>query len=342
MSLYGSLVNTIPYQAIRGLLASTLNNPDLQWEETRKLQGGIDLGLIKNRLTLSVNYFRNRSNNTLTQVKLPATTGFGIIIDNFPALIQNNGWEFSSRSENIKSGQFSWTTNINLTIPRNKLISFPGIENSSSANTLIVGQPLTITKDYSFYGIDPQTGVALFRDVAGNTTTSPVDADMISILNSGENFFGGLQNSIGYKGISFDFLFQFTKQKAYNYLFIAQPGIFDGFTNAVLGNQPITVLNRWQKPGAITNFPRYSTRFISVYGDRSFEDASYVRLKNISLSYQLPQRICKRFRLRDSRFFLHGQNILTITSYEGLDPETQSFNTLPPLRVITVGAQITL
>lgn len=342
MSLYSTTTNLIPYQSIRGLQAGTLSNPDLQWEETRKLQGSIELGFLRNRLMITATYFRNRTNNTLTSVNLPIITGFTVFNDNFPALIQNTGWEFTLRTENIKSTRFSWTTNFNLTIPKNKLVSFPGLEFSSSANELVVGQPLSITKSYSFYGIDPQTGVPMFKDFKGNITSSPNSAtDLISIMNNAEKFVGGLQNVFTYNGVQLDILLQFTKQKGKNYFYTGVPG---RFTTTILGNQPITVLQRWQNPGDITAYPRYTTLSSNTFpeGDRFFADASFVRVKNVALSYQMPQSISKQLHINECRFFINAQNLFTFTSYQGLDPETMSITSLPPLRVVTFGVQLTL
>jgi TonB-linked SusC/RagA family outer membrane protein len=344
MSLYKSTTNTIPYQTIKGLQTSTLSNQDLQWEETRKLQAGLDIGFVYDRFLLSVNYFRNRTNNTLTSVNLPMITGFTSFIDNYPALIQNTGWEIVLTTKNLRSKSFSWATSFNLTLPKNKLISFPGLENSSSASDVVVGQPLSISKTYSFYGIDPQSGLAVYRDAKGNITGSPSSlTDRISIMNSSEQFFGGLQNTINYKGVQLDIFIQFTKQQGNNFFLVGIPGAFQGFTNVSLGNQPLAVLDRWKKPGDIASNARFTTSSTPpLPGDRAFKDASYTRIKNVSLSYQFPQAFTKRIKIRDFKVFAHVQNLLTITSFQGLDPESLSINNLPPLRVITIGGQLSL
>lgn len=343
MSLYQSTINLIPYQNIRGLEPAGISNPYLQWEETRKLQAGLDLGFISDRFLLSVNYFRNRSNNTLSTVSLPIITGTTRYLDNFSALIQNTGWEFSLRLENIKTKNFTWSTNFNLTIPQNKLKSFPDLSKSSLADYLIIGKPLSIEKSFSYYGIDPQTGGFLLLDSSGKVTPSPnYQSDRISILTTAQKYYGGLSNSFTFKGFQVDFLFQFTKQKGWNFLNIGGiPGRFNTLT--ILGNQPTTVLDRWQRPDDITNSPRYkSVSGDPISGDWSFRDASFIRLKNVSLSYRFPKKWISKTGLKDVNIFVNGQNLLTITRYKGLDPETQSITTLPPLRVITVGAKLSL
>jgi TonB-linked SusC/RagA family outer membrane protein len=343
MSLFRSTLNSIPYQTVQGLTSTGISNPYLQWEKTQKLQAGIEIGFLKDRGFLSVNFYQNRSSNTLTDVNLPIITGTGTFLDNFPALIENKGLEFSFRSENIKSS-FSWTSSFNLTIPRNKLIKFPNIETSSSADVLIVGKSVNIVKTYSFYGIDPTSGEFLYNNSSGSTTTSPdFKNDRISIIDQSEKFYGGVSNTFIFKGFQLDVFIQFTKQVAYNNLNVNDlPGVFN-VPNYILGNQPTTVLSRWRKPGDITQTPRYTSSFLDrPTSDWSYRDASFARLKNVSLSYKFSGKLCKRIRLKEGSVFANGQNLLTITSYKGLDPETQSITTLPPLRVVTFGVHVIL
>jgi len=343
MSLYSSTRNAIPYQTVRGLMANGIANPSLQWEEAKKLQAGIDLGFIHDRILLSATYVRNRTSNSLTNVKLPVIAGASAVVDNFPALIQNTAWEFSVRTDNVKTKAFSWSTVFNLTIPKNKLVSYPGgLESSLLAGTLEVGKPLNIIKDYSFYGVDPATGGYLLYTANGDITTTPsYETDRIAILNVSEQFYGGLQNSISYKNFQIDFLFQFTKQDGYDFWQVRLPG---AFTYGIWGNESVKVLERWQKPGDETSMARFTTNSSSnpIYGNRSFKDISYVRLKNASLSYQIPARICERIKVSNLRAYVNGQNLVTITNYQGLDPETKNISTLPPLRMVTVGVQVGL
>jgi len=342
MSLYTTTTNTLLYQNIRGLQAGGISNPDLQWEETKKMELGLDLGFVNDRILFTANYFRNRTSNTLTNVNLPAMTGASLFRDNFPAVIENTGLEFSLRTDNVKTKNFTWSTNFNLTVPHNKLVSFPDLANSTSVNDVIIGQPLSILKAFQFSGIDPQTGVYQFIDSKGNTTITPdYLTDRIAILNSSPKFYGGIQNSFSFKGFQLDFLFQFTKQDGFNYLQVGQPGIFNNLV--IPGNQPVEVMNRWQKPGDIAEFPRFTQRsstYNSDDGNRSFKDASYLRLKNASFSYNISQSLLKKIHVKASRLFINAQNILTITKYKGLDPETQSIWALPPLRVVTIGIQL--
>jgi TonB-dependent starch-binding outer membrane protein SusC len=345
LNLYGSSVTGIPYQGIGSSNALGLPNPNLEWEETRKLQGGIDLGLIKDRFFVSVSYFQNRTSNNLTTIPLPIITGFTSITQNLPALIQNAGWEFSINTVNFNSENFRWSSNLNLTVPRNRLLEFPGLELSSLKSFMAIGQPLGSSRIYPFYGIDPLTGVPLIRNRFGEPTSNPTLEDATLFLNNEPRWYGGLQNSFSYKGFLLDFFFQFVKQYGMDVSQLAYfPGYFRSLDfSSMYGNQPVEVMNRWQRPGDLSNYPAFTMGSLLVgdQGDHFYRDISFLRLKNLSLSYQFTGDWIQKSKLKLVRLFAQGQNLLTISRYKGLDPETQSISSLPPLRVITIGLQAT-
>ncbi len=141
-------------------------------------------------------------------------TGFESIDRNFPATVQNYGWELSLNSTNIITKDFKWNSHLNLTIPKNKLISFPDIEKSSYSNQIIVGKPITIQRTFRYLGVDPETGFYQFEDSKGDPTFFPDFLnDRTAIVNTASTLFGGFNNSFQYKGFVLDFLFQFVKQK---------------------------------------------------------------------------------------------------------------------------------
>jgi TonB-linked SusC/RagA family outer membrane protein len=348
LNLYQSVSSiAVPYQGVASLEPNGIPNPYLQWEETKKLQFGFDLGLLKDHILLSVNYNQNRSSNQLLSYSLPIVAGTSSFTSNFPAKIQNAGWEISLNTENIHSHNFSWSSGFNLTIPKNKLLGFPNIAQSVYANRLIVGEPFTIIKLYHYLGVNPTTGVYIYSDNKGNATSAPNSLTDKSVLfNTSPEYYGGFQNSFSYKGFELNFLLQFVKQKAQNYY----TGVgFPGYFNT---NQPAYVLDRWQKAGEIKPIQRYSSNtsistpfFNSQSSDAVYDDASFVRIKNVSFSWRLPKLWLRKALLYDFRLFALGQNLYTITHYRGLDPETKTSGSaapLPPLRVITIGAQLTL
>lgn len=347
LNLYKPVSSDIPYGGSTGLQPDGLVNSYLQWEETKKLQLGIDLGFFKDRILMNANYFRNRSSNQLLPYVLPNVTGFATITRNFPATVQNSGWEIILNSINVKSSNFNWSSSLNITVPKNKLVSFPNFEESPYTTLLEIGQPLTIVKVFKSLGVDPATGAYQFLAKNGDVTSNPVHpGDQIAIINTAPKFYGGISNNVQFKGLELDFLLQFVKQTALDY---SLGGVRPGNLNFDQGNQPITVLQRWQKPGDITSIQRYSSdrrlasQFVSAQqSDAVYSDASYVRLKNVSLSYQLPSSFQNKFHLQNARIYLQGQNLLTFTRYKGLDPETKSSLSLPPLRILTLGLRMTL
>jgi len=339
LNLYNTSAVPVPYQGISALTTAGLPNPYLQWETTKKSEIGIDLGLGANsRILLSVNYVVNHSSNELLTYKLPIITGFTAITENFPATIENTGVEINVNCIDIKNKDFFWKTNVNLTLPNNKLVSFPNLKISSYANSLVIGKPITILKVYHSLGVDPTKGEYVFESSHGVTTSSPSPGvDQIAIVNTLPKYYGGFSNSFGYKHFQLDILFQFVKQIGAGYHFGAQvPG--ERF------NQPKSVLGRWTSLGQLTAIQRYnssgslaSSWIYEVSSDANYSDASFIRLKNLSLSYQFVGSAFIRAHLDDFQIYVQGENLLTFTKYLGMDPETQSTAALPPLRMLTLG-----
>jgi TonB-linked SusC/RagA family outer membrane protein len=354
LSLYSLqfLSNLDLYQGIRGLQPSGLPNPHLQWEKTKKFNAGIDLGLFDNRMLLNMNYAVNRSSNQLLSYALASTAGFQDISSNFPALIENNSWEFALNTTNIKGKDFQWTSNFNLTIPKNQLVEFPNLESSSYANRVSIGQPINVRSLYKFAGVNATTGHYQFYTNNGHITLDPdVNEDRTTYQDPNPKFYGGFENTVRYKNFQLDFLFQFTKQLGPNILLSngtqAPPGLFTA--GDAVSNQPVTVLDRWQKPGDQSSVEKFSTSsspsFYNaiILSTAAFTDASFIRLKNVSFSYLIPKGLGKPAGLSSGRIFFQAQNLLTITNYKGLDPENAGYPgsiTLPPLCVMTFGVQL--
>jgi hypothetical protein len=343
---YISNSSSVPYQGAGSIRTDRITNPYLQWEETRKLSVGLDIAFINDRINLNTTYGRNRSSNQLTQYSLPIITGFGGVDLNFPATIQNVTWEFSARTKNVQGKSFEWTTNFNLTIPRNRLVSFPGIENSSYASTLFVGQPLSINKALIFLGIDPATGLYQFAAKGGGLTSRPsIFNDPTTLINIDPKFYGGFQNTIRYKQFEIEALFQFIKQTQKNIYRFGLGSLSPGYDRL---NEPAFVLNRWQKSGDISSVQLFSegSKVNSAFrgagnSDAAYEDGSYIRLQNLSISYELNNKVLERLRIKRCNIFLRGQNLITISSY-GLDPENHSSVALPLLKIYTVGLHVGL
>ncbi len=323
-------------------------NPDFSWETNKKLEFATQLGFFKDRIMLEVSWYRNISSNQLIGTPLPLSTGNTTITANRPATVQNTGWEFETTFKILNKQDWKWIAAINLTIPKNKLLAYPGLASSSDALNYIIGQPLTIRQIYNVRGINPQTGLYDIEDKDGNGIIN--DNDRYLYKFTGQYYYGGFQNTVQYKQFSLDFLLSFVKQNStanYN-TSIVPPGYWDSFGPQT--NLLTLALSRWQNPGDQTAIPKASTissslsnyRLAASNGGLSIVDASYIRLKNVAISYSIPKTWLSRVKITDLKISLQGQNIFTLTHYPGLDPESQSLTYLPPLRTITLGLNVTL
>ena len=344
LALYNPFNVGIPYQGASGLVTTALENPNLQWEETKKLQIALDFGFFKDRLLLSSTYYRNRSSNQLLSYLLPITTGFSTITRNFPAVVQNAGLEFTINTTNFKTKNFSWSSSINITIPHNTLVAFPNLAQSSYKYSLAIGRSISGTTTlFKFAGVNDTTGQYEFYDYKGNRTYNPdYSTDVTDTIKTDPRFYGGFENKLAYKGFTLDFLFQFTRQVG-QIRFFAQ-NFLPGQYNV---NQTVDVLQRWQKPGDIAPYQRYNSNYAlsSAYfyagsSNIAYGNTSYMRLTNCAISYQLPKQATDRLRMQSLRIFLQGQNIFTITPAKDLlNPENGNNSVLPYLRVLTAGVQ---
>ncbi|MBB5438553.1 TonB-linked SusC/RagA family outer membrane protein [Pedobacter sp. AK017] len=326
-----------PYQGAAALTIGSIFNPNFEWETNKKAEVSIQLGFFNDKLNLTSTYFRNRSSNQLINYSLAPSVGFPSVAKNFPATIQNSGLEFELSSSLVQHKDFKWSLSANLSIPGNKLVAFPEIEKTTYTNTYIVGQSLNIIKTLESTGVDPNTGLYTFTDFDGsNSVNSPADRQRFRTL--GQRYSGGLHNLISYNRLELDISFQFVNQIGRNAITNNAPGTFN--------NQPDIVLRRWQTQGDITDIQKYSAAtstlthsYASAYGELAIGNASYIKLRNVTVSYKMPEKILKSIGAKNAKIYLQGQNLFTITNYLGLDPE--SVNLLPPLRMLTAGFQLT-
>jgi len=347
MSLYGFQSGGSTYGNSTYLTSSGLSNPYYQWQSTKKEEAGIDLGFLKDRIMLSAVYYFTYTINQLSPYSLPLQTGGGSsIIYNLPAKIENYGEEFVLATTNIKSKSFTWKSSLNLSLPQNKIASFPGLESSPSNRTYVLGRSIFSKYVYHYLGVDPQTGVYTFA--TKDPSNQPIyGLDFIPSKPVTQQSFGGFDNSFDYDGWHLDIFLQFVKQNSYSY----QVGFLaPGITSGLRSNQPIWALNRWEKPGdkaAIerttesTNSNSYQAYRNLLISDGVIVDASFIRVKNVSLSYQFNPNWLKKSHLQSLNVFVHAQNLFVLTKYRGLDPETGP-GLIPPLRTVTAGLNVSL
>jgi len=321
------------YAGISTLAPSRIANQNYSWETTKKFEAAIELGFLKDRILLNADWYKNTSGNQLISYTTPSITGFSSYEANFPGVVQNTGWEFELHASPVKAQDFSWNSSFNLTLPKNKLVSFPGLAQSSYANSLVVGQDLSIVKAYQFLGVNPQTGLADYKDVNGDGKLSFL-ADAVVAGKTSPDLYGGFSNSFNYKGFQLDIFFEFVKR---SYL-----GNYPALGSSATNDPSVFVLNRWEYPGEITNIPAATLDASNIrISTAQFTDASYVRLKNLALSYSLKSSVLKHLNFSDLKIYIEGENLFVIANKDRFDPEI-SGSGFPPLRTLTAGLKLTL
>jgi TonB-linked SusC/RagA family outer membrane protein len=332
-------VSTNIYNNITALNPSRLYNPDFSWEKTLKREVAAEFSFFKNRWNLSGSYYDNTSSNQLVGIPLPATTGFSSIQSNLPAKVRNSGWEVETSVQVLKNSKLKYSTSFNISIPESKLVEFPNLEGSTYTNQYVVGYPTSLIKVYQYEGINPQTGLYQFTDYNGDGKISSPDDNKV-IERIGMRFFGGWSNNISYGPWSASFLWYFVKQRNWNY---NRQMVIPGSMN----NQPVEVLDVWSASNPSGTYMPYSagTTAAKTSAHAFFQnstaaigDASFIRLKNVQLNYNIPVR---EFGIKEATIYVQGQNLLTLTKYFGIDPEFVLNGFLPPLKTYSIGFQVT-
>jgi TonB-linked SusC/RagA family outer membrane protein len=334
------------YLNLPGLTISGLANNNLSWETQTTFNLGLDFNLYKGRISGSIDAYSRRSTDLLLNRNLPSTSGYGSISENVGEL-ENRGIEFAVQSVNVDKGGLTWTTNFNIAFQDQELIAlFPGETNNGSATQ--VGQPLNLWYNFDWAGVNPANGRPFYYDKNGNLTYNPTSGtigedDRKVLGNTNSSFFGGLSNTVSFKGITLDFLVQ------YDYGKDATDGT-GGFSYNPYEAR-LNLYNRtselvWRQPGDITSFPRPNITSevgaIGVGTARTLQDVSYIRLKQVTLSYTLPSNLLSKLFVDNAKVYVQGINLLTFTNYTGLDPEFTGGSitgVFPPSKNYTVGIQ---
>lgn len=326
------------YDGYTGLVPQRLFNKDFGWEVTRKFEVAVDLGILNQRLLLDLGYYHNISSSQLVGIPMPATVGFGSMLANLDASVRNRGLEFSLQSVNIRKGKFKWTTNLNFTLPENKLLKFPDLANSTYASKFEVGKSTSLGKLYQYTGIDPATGLYTFNDINHDGRINATDRFVTREIR--EYWYGGIQNSIQYKNWSLDILLQMVKQSQYNmYSVYGNIGYMENKPSVFLDYwTPENLDARFQKPSAGYNAAAATSGSLFTSSDATVSDVFTIRVKNISLSYQLPPIGQHKSVVR---FFANGQNLFLFSNYKGSNPEFMVAGYSSPLRVMSLGMSLT-
>jgi len=323
------LSDNAPYSGISGVAPNQLGNPSLRWEQTRELDVGTDLAFFGGRVGVIADYYKRNTSDLLVSRPIPATTGFTTIYSNVGE-IENRGVDLGLQTVNLKPEQahgFGWTTDLAITWNRNRVTSLYGgqdiIDGINGRQTSIahVGAPLGSFYMYKFDGVDPETGDAIIRDLDGNGDINA--SDRMIVGSPHPKYFGGMNNTFTYGKVDLRTFLQFSKgNDVFNMM-----RIFTDDGACSYDNMSTIVLDRWQKPGDITDTPRMSYDCVSgadLISSRFVEDGSYLRIGEVTLGYQLPSRLSAAMRMENARFYISGRNLHTFTDYTGYNPDVNS------------------
>lgn len=313
------------YVGNAGVVPIQPGNENLGWESTWTTNLGLHFGFW-NRLNVDLELYDKETSDMLMEVPLSYATsnGYGYKWDNVGKM-RNVGAEISVSATAVAYRDFIWTVNANVGYNKNKITElYNGVTEYEPANTstkLVVGQSLGQFYMNRFYGVNPANGDALWLTKDGEITTELRDSDKVLMGKSSiAPWQGGFGTSLSWKGISLSAQFSWV---AGRYM-INNDRYFDESNGRFMSyNQSRRLLDRWKEPGDITDIPRHG--IYTEFDSRLLEDASFLRLKNLTLSYSLPSELLRKSVVfRGLRIYAQGQNLFTVTGFSGLDPEGSS------------------
>ena len=363
---YGELGNNrgigfFPYQSLfnlgwnnegnTGILLSGVADPNISWEKTASTNFGLDFTLFKGVLSGSVDYYSKESVDLIFDKPLPPSTGVSEITTNVGS-IKNYGWEITLNSNIIDKQDFSWSAGLNFSLDKNEITELTQERIINGSKLYEVGNSIFDFYIADWAGVDPADGYAMWYmdvldangDVVDKVTTKEYSDATRYIKGSAlPDIIGGFNTSFRYKSFDLNIVANFSVGG--QLLDTDYSGLFNQYESAGQGNG-IDDINRWQNPGDITDFPLLlaSNNDFTSRSSRFLFDNDYVRLKSLTLGYNLPEAIAEKVGLKGVRFFIQGDNLITLQSHKGIDPE-QSFNGLtsnrsPLNKTLTTGAII--
>lgn len=342
-----ALFGKVDYNGNAGLGLTSPGNPNLLWETKAAFNAGIEFGLLKNRISGSVEFYNTNTRDLFYNRTLSQTTGFASVLSNAGRL-QNKGIEVSLRGVPVSTRDFSWTIDGNFTYNKNtiKELGPDGEDNvlvSDGVSVLKIGKPLNTLYLVKYAGVDPATGDEQYYDKDGKITKTYSPDNNAYLGTSDAPYFGGITNTFRFKGIELQVFWVYSLgNKLYNNdrFNVEYPGYIASSISADL-------LREWKQAGDITDIPRYGADYNSTNTDHFVESGSYWRLRNVQLAYVFPKSLLDKLKINSLRVFAQGQNLYTSTKYRGYDPEPPSGgNTLnpgaqyPTLKTVTVGINL--
>lgn len=380
----GYTVNNSP---LKGVAPTTLGNSDLKWETTVQTNVGIDLSLFKERIMITADYYYKRTKDLLLNATLAPSMGFLRAYKNV-GKVSNSGFEFTVNTQNITTKDFAWDTSFNISFNRNKVLGLNEDEpslatritwgnfNNAYPYIAIPGHPIAMFYGYLFDGIyqysdfdkvgneyvlkkgipnngndraNIQPGDIKYKDINGDGVVDSYDLTIIG--NPNPKFIGGMTNNFKYKNFDLSVFFQWSYGGE---IMNANRIEFEGGdpTTRTSLNMFASVADRWTPDNPSNKLFRVGGQGPTAYSNRTIEDGSYLRLKTITLGYTFPKDLMQKIGISSLRIYAAAQNLLTLTSYSGLDPEVSTYDTAltpafdwspyPRSRTVTFGLELSL
>lgn len=336
--IYGQDYNSTPGSGL-----SQLENPDLRWERNTTMNVGLDFGIF-NRLSGTIEYYIKNTKDLLLRVPISSTTGVTTIMQNVGSM-QNKGWELTLTSRNMVS-EFKWTTSVSLTSNKNKVTKLNNDEpiyNSSTRQRAEIGKPYRSFYLERWAGVNPADGSAMWYDEDGNPVMDYSKADKVLLDKTADPIiYGSFVNTFSYKGVSLNIRFY----GVYGNSIFNNSDRYLSSDGGGTANIDRRQLNRWQEPGDITSVPKRvdGASWSNKNSTRHLEDGSYLRLKTITLAYDLPKSIVESMKLEKLNVFVSADNYFTWTNFTGWDPEGNingtSWFAYPNPKTISVGINL--
>lgn len=311
------LFATANYGDAPGLAPGSLGNPELKWETTREFNVGVDASFLDGRVGVVADLYVKRTEDLLLSRPITSTTGFTTIFSNVGE-IENRGLELRINTINVEGrapGAFEWASDFNVSFNRNEVLALyddePFNAGIRSVNRVEVGEPLGAFHMRRFLGVDPETGNAMFSE----------DREIVGSPHP--DFTGGLTNRMRWRGFDMLVFMQFS----YGAEIFNAMRLFADAGGWYLDNQFRHVLRRWQQPGDVTDVPRMSYNGTSgsrEVSSRFVEDASYLRIQEVNLGYELPTVLVRPLGVESARLYIAAHNLHTFTRYMGYIPEANS------------------
>ncbi|SEW19404.1 TonB-linked outer membrane protein, SusC/RagA family [Chitinophaga arvensicola] len=334
------LLNDYPYQSLYSLegayngesvaFLKQPGNPALSWEKQNLFDVGLDFSVLKRRVYGSVGYYDKRSSALLMQLPVSMTTGYDVMNMNVGQML-NQGFEVTLGGIPVSTKNFQWTSDVNFATLRNRVLNLGGQQSipAGSRQRIEVGMPFGSWYMPVWAGVDPATGAATWEGADGKPTTDYTKAVRKYVGQALPKITGGFTNKFSYKNIDLTAFFTFSAgNKAYNY----NRSFLESDGNNTTGNQAKDAGSHWEKPGDIADRPKViwgNGTSSNSTSTRYLEDVSYFRLRNLTLGYNLPKATLNRLKMQGVRVYAQAENLFTLTSYKGWDPDI-STNPISP------------